>query len=171
MRKIEETREILNKVKPKSWRDIKDDMSNVEDILNEYDTISKVGKDLVNIRGQNLSEALATQPTEYAFFRRCVSNLKGIVEFMDALVKHNRGIKYQNIRTTESKSNDINDRAINSIIDGDPDILEVTFKYLLVKEMYERFQGILESYHQRGYALNNIVKVLIDAAALEYLIQ
>ena len=168
MKDLEKIRKSIHLLKPKTLDHLEEDLSNLDDILTEYDTISTTAKDLVKLPGKNLSEALATQPAEYHFFRRCSVNLRGLMEFMDASLKHARGTKYDKIRRTEAK--DINDRAINSLIDADPDILGMTFQYLRVKDMYDRFQGIVDSYNQRGFALNNMTKAL-EVAAIDYLIQ
>lgn len=168
MKDLEKIRKTIHMLKPSSLNDLDEELSNLDTILDEYDKISLVAKDLVKLPGKNLSEALSTQPAEYYFFRKCVVNLRGISDFMEARLKHFRGLKYDKIRKTESK--DINDRAINSIIDSDVLILEMTFQYLKVKDMHDRFQSIVESYNQRGYALNNITKAL-EIAAIDYLIQ
>lgn len=168
MKDLEKIRETIHLLKPRGLNDLDDDLGNLDGILKEYDQISKVAKDLVKLPGKNLSEALSTQPAEYHFFRRCEINLRGIMDFMEAMVKHSRGVKYDTIRRTESR--DINDRAINSLIDSDRDILDMTFQYLRVKDAHSVFHGIIESYNQRGYALNNITKAL-EVAAIDYLIQ
>lgn len=170
MKDLEKIREALGSLKPKGLDDLDEDLSNLDDILKEYKAISKISKDLVKLPGKNLSEALATQPSEYNFFRKCEVNLRGLVDFMEVSLKHSRGVKYDNIRKTESRAKDLNDRAINSIIDGDKDILEIHYQVLRVKDMHHHFQGIIEAYNQRGYALNNITKAL-EISAIDYLIQ
>jgi|AntRauTorcE11897_2_1112592.scaffolds.fasta_scaffold00046_26 hypothetical protein len=168
MKDIAKIRKTIHLLKPSALNDLENDLSNLTEILDEYDKISSVSKDLVALPNKHLSEALATQPSEYLFFKRCCVNLKGILDALEANVRYMRGVKYESIRRGESR--ELNDRAINSIIDGDADIRQAQFNALLVKDMYDRFHAIVESYQQRGYALNNITKSL-EISAIDYLIQ
>lgn len=160
---IEQIRKTLHLLKPKTFSDFEEDkntglVKNLDSILDEYKKIAKVAKDLVRLPDKTFQEALTTQANEFLFFRSCAGNLKGMLDYHDALVKYRRGKKYNEIRKAESR--EYNDRAINSIIDSDRGILDVTFDMLKVREMYDRYNGIVESYNQRGYSLNNITKGL-----------
>lgn len=160
---IKQIRKTLHLLKPKTFYDFEEDkntglVKNLDKILEEYKKISKVAKDLVSLPDKTFQEALTTQANEFLFFRSCAGNLKGMLDYHEALVKYRRGKKYNEIRKVESR--DYNDRAINSIIDSDRGILDVTFDMLKVREMYDRYNGIVESYNQRGYSLNNITKGL-----------
>lgn len=160
---LKKIRETLHLLKPKTFYDFVEDkatnlVKNLDDIMAEYKKISRVAKDLIPLPDKTFQEALATQANEYHFFRTCASNLKGMLEYHEALIKFRRGRKYNEIRKAESREH--NDRAINSIIDSDEDILRLTFDMLKVKEMYDRYMSIVDSYTQRGYSLNNLTKGL-----------
>lgn len=164
MKDLEKIRQQIHLLKPKTFNDLEEDMSNLDSILKEYEQISKVARDLVKIPGKTLHEALTTQAAEFYFFRMCLGNLKSILDYYDAFIKHTRGKKYGEIKKTDSR--DLNDRSINHLIDSDDDVFELTFDYLRVKDTYDKFLSIVESYTQRGYSLNNITKSL-EIATLE----
>lgn len=167
MKDLEKIRTSLNKIKLKGFNNLLEDHSNLNDILSEYDKIAEVAKDLVDIKNTQLKDSLASQPMEYSFFRRCVTNIKGLLDYYDAAMKYERGKFYNEIRVSNSR--ELNDRAINQVIDGKDEIFQLTNSYLCVKETYDRFIGIVESYNQRGYALNNITKAL-EASVMDTLL-
>jgi hypothetical protein len=158
MAKIEEIRKTLDEVKLLTLRDLKDDASNLDDVLKNYRLVAKLGKTLAKTDGQQLIEALTAQSGEYQFFRMCLSNLKGLSDCFEHLHRHERGKKYEQI--LGSKSKELNDRAINQVIDGNAYIFSIWLNYLKVKELQDRFYGLIDSYNQRGYAMNNITKAM-----------
>lgn len=160
---IKQIRKTLHLLKPKTFYDFEENketglIKNLDDILGEYKKIARVAKDLVPLPDKTFQDALTTQANEFLFFKSCAGNLKGMLDYHEALIKYRRGKKYNEIRKSESREH--NHTAINSIVDSDRDILDITFDMLKVKEMYDRYNGIVESYTQRGYSLNNITKGL-----------
>jgi len=153
---LEKIREQIHTLKPKSFADLEGDHSNLDDVLNDYRIIHKVARDLLKLEAKTLGEALITQPSEYHFFRMCAVKLKAIMDYYDSLIKHERGKIAVSIRGNVPR--DLNERSITTIIDADDYIFQLTTNLLKVKECHEQFIGTLESYNQRGYALNNITK-------------
>jgi len=151
-------RRQLNSITLKTFTDLEGDMSNIDDILDEYRTISRVAKDLIKLNGKELQEALTHQASEYYFFRMCLSNLKVFVDYFDSYIKYRKGKEYYKI--IDSHSRDLNDRAINQLIDASDDIFRLFSHLHKVREVHDTFYGIIESYNQRGYSLNNITKAL-----------
>lgn len=157
-------RSQLHLLKPKSADYLKADFSNLDDIVAEYDKLYKIGRELVIIEGRPLAEGLATQPTERQFFGLCTTLLRRIVKIAEARVAAARGKLYYILLKKEPR--DISDRALNTIVDGDDEIYEVTMQVIKVREYYEKFSDLVESYNQRGFALNNLTKAM-DAAIAE----
>ena len=154
-------------MKPKTFNDFVEDVdtgqiTNIDDILGDYKKISKVAKDLIPLSGKSLHDALTSQSNEFYFFRRCMGNLKIMLDYYEALLRNIRGKLYRKIRADERR--EINDRGINSLIDSNDQVLILTQEMLKVKEMHDTYWGIVEAYLQRGYSLNNITKSLEIAA-------
>lgn len=158
--KLDKLRDQLGRIKLKTFDDLENNLSNLDDIIHEYSCIAKTAKDLIKIKGKSVKESLTNQPSEYYFYKTCTGHLRRIVDYMEALVKYTRGTQYRKIRETQSRATDLNDRAINQLVDGNDDVRDKTSQYLKVKESYDTFMSIVDSYNQRGYALNNIVKSL-----------
>jgi len=159
----EKLRTQLHLLQPKSADFIKADFSNLDDIVAEYDKLYKVGRELVIIEGRTLAEGLATQATERQFFGHCTSLLRRIVKIAEARLAASRGKLYQKLRNEDPR--DISDRALNSIVDGNDEVYEVTMEVIKIREYYERFSDLVESYNQRGFALNNLTKAMEAAIA------
>ena len=163
----EKIRTELHLLKPKSFDALSDDHSNLDHILTEYDYLYKIGRELVIIEGRILVECLATQATERQFFGHCATLLRRFVKVFEARLAAARGKLYYELLHSEPR--DVSDRAINSIVDGNDKVYEVHMDVIKVREYYERFSDLVESYNQRGFALNNVTKA-IDAAIAEAII-
>ena len=103
-----------------------------------------------------MQEALSTHPFEFQFFGTCAANLRAFMDYLDLLISSKRSHKYSEIKTGSSR--DLNHAAINQLIDGHDDIFDLFSRYLKVKEVYGKFLNRLDSYKQRGYTLNNLMK-------------
>ncbi len=156
MKDIKKVREQLHLLKLQTFEDLEDDMSNLDDILERYRVIHKSTKVLFDIEGQNVQDVLATHPSEFHFFITCAGNIRAFLDYLDSLIKNKRGRKYQDIKGHTSR--DLNHAAINQLIDGHDDIFDLFSRYLKVKEVHDKFLGRVESYRQRGYTLNNLIK-------------
>ena len=159
----EAVRSQLHLLKPKTADNLNGDLSNIDDILSEYDKLYKIGRELVIIESKTLAEGLSTQATERQFFGYCTSLLKRILKIAEARLAASRGKLYYSIMKEEPR--DVSDRAINNIIDGHDEIYEQTMIVIKIREYYERFNDLVESYNQRGFALNNLTKAYAEAIA------
>lgn len=151
-------RSQLHLLKPKSADFLKPDFSNLDVIIAEYDKLFKIGRELVIIEDRTLAEGLATQATERQFFGYCTSRLRRIVKIAEARLAACRGKLYYELLHKEPR--DVSDRALNSIVDGNDEVYEVTMDLIKIREYYEKFSDLVESYNQRGFALNNLTKAM-----------
>lgn len=156
MKNIQKIRDQLHQLKPMTFKDLKDDMSNLDDILDEYRVIYKATKGLVNLEGQSVQEALVTHPSEFHFFSTCTANLRAFLDYFDALIRSKRSEKYLQIRSGNSR--DLNHAAINQMIDSNADIFDLFSRYLKVKSVHDIYLSRVDAYKQRGYTLNNLMK-------------
>lgn len=159
----ETVRSQLHLLKPKTADHLNGDLSNLDDIVAEYDKLYKIGRELVIIESRTLAEGLATQATERQFFGYCTSLLKRILLIAEARLAASRGKLYYKLVKEETR--DLTDKALNHIVDGNDAIYEHTMLVIKVREYYERFSDLKESYNQRGFALNNLTKAYAEAIA------
>jgi hypothetical protein len=158
---VKKLREDIRKIKLKTFNDLNESLDNLDDILDEYKLLHKVSKDLVNLKGADLIEALVSQPNDYLFYRTCTNYLKKILDYMESLLRYERAKEAAKIRETKSRASDLNDRAISQLIDGKEYIQDITINVIKVREVYDLHLTIIEAYNQRGYALNNITKARV----------
>lgn len=165
----EELRQALHKFKPKGLDDVDENLSNLKSILDEYEIIHKIAKDLVDIRGMSFKEAQGNHAVEYMAFKTCYARINRIHGYVQFAVQHERGKEYAKIRHDNPRA-DMSDRAIQQVIDGVPNVHRLTSKLLRTKEVLDLFQGIIDSYHQRGYSLNNVTRSIEKIDAEGYII-
>jgi len=153
-------RKMLDILKSKTRRcgfsDIKDDGSNLDKILDEYRMIAKIASKLLNPYGKEVGEIINGHASEFEFFQECHGNLKSIIEYYMEYLKHERGKEYEKIMAREPRS--IQNTSINSLIDSKTHIVQMSLNVHKVRDVYDRFDGIMESYRQRGYQINNYTK-------------
>lgn len=152
----EEILNVLKNTKRHNFYNLNEDGSNLDEILDEYRTIAKVARRLLSVKGKYVEDVMTSHASEFEFFDECRVNLKSLLDYYLEYLKYERGKEYAKIMEKEPRS--VNDRTINSLIDSRPHIIQHMLLIHKVRDVYDRFCGILESYKQRGYQLNNYTK-------------
>jgi hypothetical protein len=153
----------LHLIKPKTADHLNADLSNIDELISEYDKLYKLGRELVIIEKRPLAEGLATQATERQFFGLCTTLLRRIVKICEARLASVRGKVYYELLHKEPR--DCSDRALNQIVDGNDGVYEITMDVIKVREYYEKFSDLVESYNQRGFALSSLTRAMEAAIA------
>lgn len=166
-RERDKIRTELHLLNPRPFSFLKDDFSNLDDIIAEYDYLYKIGRELVVIEDRVLVECLASQATERQFFGLCATLLRRYVKVFEVRLAASRGKAYRELLSKEPR--DLSDRALNQLIDGNDAVYEMHMDVIMIREYYERFSDLVEAYNQRGFALNNVTKAM-DAAISELVI-
>jgi hypothetical protein len=151
-------REVLFKRKLKSFYDLEEDGSNLDKILSEYEKIAEFSKHLLTLEGKTLQYAAAQQPKDFTFYLECKSNLKSILDYYEAQLKYLHAQLHRKIRENDPK--DMTEKEINSKITCHDSYRDLLYEVLKIKDIHERYSGIIEAYRTRGYSLNNITKGL-----------
>ena len=152
----EEILDILKRIRLKTFYDLEDDCSNLDAILKPYGQIADQAPKLLAMRGKEVEEVLTNHASEFGFYDECRCSLKLLLDYFKALHTHERGVEYRKIVEKNPKA--LNDRAIHSLIDSQEHILFRLHQVLRITELYNRFDGILDSFRQRGWTLNNYTK-------------
>jgi hypothetical protein len=139
------------------------DYSNLSDLLAVYeDALTDVEKNL-RIKGKTLQEANVENPTWQSYYDERRVELHTLVKYFDAQVQKTRGKLFKGY--TENYSYDISDRAKDKYIDHETAYLNVYELFLEIKELYEKYESVVDAFRSRGFALNNITKLRV--ASLE----
>lgn len=136
---------------------IKDDLSNLDIVLARYDKKLATHEAELCIDGKTYMEANAKQAGISSYFDQLRCDLDVMLEDMDMRYRVWRTKTLKRIQQTESKAHA--EKTLSMLIDGDPDVIK---HYKAMGELNERFikaKAIVTAFQQRGYSLNNIVKI------------
>ena len=145
---------------------IRDDLSNIESVIDYYEkSLSDFGKNL-NLHGKNIMKALEEQPSWLSFYDARRVELKAITEYMDTQVQRIRGRLWKDY--TEKYSRDLQTKDKEQYINNEPAYLDMFQLYLEVKELYEKYISAVESFKARGFVLNNVTR-LLQSDSVDYM--
>lgn len=135
-------------------------MSKIDKIPKILDNIHdrvKGWKDDIELNGKNIQSAIVEQASLIAFYDQISVEASYIVDYMEVLLKQTRAERIKFIKDNFAK--DYTDTAINKVVEGDKEFVEVNMMLLEAKECYEKCKSIVDAFKQRGYCLNNLVKI------------
>lgn len=134
-----------------------ENLSNIDDILRPVRKLIKSSKKDISLDKKNIAVANVEQPSLMAYYDEVKSEVKHLVDYSDILLRKKRGELYKHILESLSKS--LNDRALDKLIDSDDEYIELYKIHLDVKEVYDKMHNIVNSFSQRSFSLNNLVKI------------
>lgn len=111
----------------------------------------------IRLDGKNLQSAVVEQPSLLAYYDQITVEANTIVKYIAMLEKKVRGERLKYIK--EHAAHDYTDTALQRLIDGDKEYIKMHQVLLEVEELYDKCKSIVESFKQRSYCLNNIVKI------------
>lgn len=136
---------------------------NLPNILEQYENELQDAEDNLRLKGKTIQVANRENPTWKSYYDQRKSELKTLVEYLEVQVKRIRGRLYR--QYNEKYARELDHRAIEKYIDNEDAVLRTTEVLLEVKEVYEKYQALVEAFTARGYALNNVTKLIV--ASLE----
>lgn len=140
-----------------------DKFEHLAKIINEYQTTLEDAKEHLRLRGKTIQIANRENPTWQAYYDERRIELKTLVDYVEAQSKRVRGRLYK--RFLEAYQRELDHRAIEKYIDNEDAYLRVYEVLLEIKELYGKYQSVVDAFTARGYALNNITKLRV--ASLE----
>lgn len=141
-------------------------LEKLPDVLGEYEDLIEDVRNILKIKGKTLKEA--NRDAEHQFFYdEKKRELNALVKYIESMLFATRGRLYRAL--TENNPRELSDRAKDRYIDNEQDYLTMNGIYLEVKEMAEKYDAIVESFRSRGYAVNNLTKLVISGTE-EYII-
>lgn len=141
--------------------DLGEGYKNLASVLADYDAALEEADSILNLDGKNLEQANKENPSWQAYYDQKRIELKTLVDYMEMQVNRVRGRLFKSY--TETYPRDISDRVKDKYIDNEEAFLTTNEIYLEVREMYNRYQAIVDGFTSRGYALNNITKIRVSA--------
>lgn len=138
---------------------LKDDLSNLNEVLDDFDQRLSGWKEDVSLGGRNIERANMEQPAFVAYYDQIKAEAESLCNKMEMQAKV---AKAKSVKTiTNQSQKDHGERTVDKMADTDPAYVAKYMAYLEVKERYLKAKSVVDSLQQRGYSLNNIVKIRI----------
>lgn len=138
-------------------------LEHLPDILERYENELDGAELQIKLEGKKLEHANVENASWQVFYDQRRIELKTVVDYLDARVQKIRGRLFRSY--TESHQRELSDRAKDKYIDNEQAFLDMYELYLEAKELYNKYQAVVDAFTTRGYALNNITKIRV--ASLE----
>jgi hypothetical protein len=138
---------------------IRDSITNIPKIVETYEGyLLDFQKNLI-IKGKRLELANYEQATWMSYYDERRVELHAIVRYMEMQVEKVRGKLWRDY--TENYSRELSPKDKDQYINNEKAFIDTTSLFLEIRELYEKFESVVESFKARGYALNNITRIRI----------
>lgn len=114
-------------------------------------------KNDVDLNGKNIQAAIVEQASLIAYYDQISVEASYLVDYVEIILKQTRADRIKFIKDNFAK--DYTDTAINRVVEGDKIFVDISLLLIEVKECYAKCKAIVEAFKQRGYCLNNLVKI------------
>jgi hypothetical protein len=144
-----------------------ENVTNIVRILDVYEQYLDNYKDHLRLQGKNLVVANNEQPGWLVYYDSRRSELKSALEYMEVQVQKVRGKLWKDY--TENYSRELQAKDKEQYINHEPTYLDTYELYLELKDLYEQYVSVVDAFKARGYALNNITRIVSSDMA-DYMI-
>lgn len=138
---------------------LKDDLSNLPEIIDKYDDVVAEAEDDLRIINKTLEEANREQPDLCYKYYKYYVQLKAMRKHAENLLEQKKGEIWVKIKTKHSI--DLGTRDIEQYVKKDSNVMSFRKMCLVVEEMTDNFEKITKAFEARGYALKNITEARI----------
>ncbi|MFY0658076.1 MAG: recombination mediator protein UvsY [Neptunomonas phycophila] len=138
---------------------LKDDLSNLPDIIDKYDVVVAEAEDDLRIVNKTLEEANREQPELSYKYYKYYTELKAMRKHADNLLEQKKGEVWVKVKTKHSI--DLGTRDLEQYVKKDATVMSFRKMYLVVDEMADNFEKITKAFEARGYALKNITEARV----------
>lgn len=126
-------------------------------LISEIENKIKNWKIDIALDGKNIQSAIVEQPSLVAYYDQLAVEANYYLSVAEMRVKRVRAERMRFIQENFTRS--YTDTAIQKVIDGDKEYLKVHAVYVEIKRVYDECRSLVESFKQRSYSLNNLVKI------------
>lgn len=111
----------------------------------------------LKIDGKNLQSAVAEQSSLLVYYDHVSCEAQTLLNYVDMLLKKIKAERIQHIK--KQSQIDYTDSMLQKIVESDKEYIKHNEYFLEVKELAEKCKSIVSAFEQRGYSLNNLVKI------------
>ena len=140
-------------------RELGDALENVGSLVLEYEKELDDVEDKLRVEGKTVEFASREQASHLYYYMGRKAELNSILLYMEKKVDAIRGKKFR--KYTENWNQAISDRAKEQYVNNETEVLSMYELYLEVKEIHEKYAGVVKAFEARGFALRNKVELLV----------
>lgn len=141
--------------------EVKDDNSNLPDIIAQYDDMLKDYRDDLEIEGKTLQKANLEQASMLAYYDERRIELYTLQKHYENKLNEVKGKLW--VGYTENFSISLAATDKTQYIMREERYLEYCQYILIVSELHKKFESIVEAFKSRGFALRNITNARVAA--------
>ena len=138
---------------------IKNDLSNLPDLISQYDDEVANAEQNLMLEGKNLIVANSEQPVWYHHYYKLLQQLKIAQKFVDNKVDAKKGSLW--IHFKENHSRALASTDISHYIDNEQSYADLKTMALVVGEMVGEMECLVKAFEQRGYTLRNLTELRV----------
>lgn len=133
------------------------DLSNLTKVLDHYDKKMKGYFDIVSINGKNIADVMTEQVGWFSFYDQIRAELQSNVDILEYYCDQIQVRKFKELAKTESKA--FNESSMLKMATDTPEYRNTRLAFLEVGERLLKADSIMKAFSQRGFTINNIVRV------------
>lgn len=141
--------------------DVGQNFEKLDIILEAYSNYLDGFEQHLSLSGKNLESANKEQVAWLSYYDQLRIELHTLLKALEIRQDRVKGKLWKSY--TEKSSIVLSDRAKEQYINQEEAYLEVLEKQLIVKELYDKYQSVVNSFGVRSYMLNNITKLRVAA--------
>lgn len=135
-----------------------ENIQNILKIIPAYEQDLEGYQDNLRLKGKNIIVANNEQPSWLVYYDSRRAELKTALEYMELYVQKIRGKLWKEY--TENYARDLQSKDKEQYINNEKAFLDAYELYLELKELHDRYVSVVEGFKNRGYALNNITRII-----------
>jgi hypothetical protein len=131
-------------------------------ILESYQDELDLAEDRLRIKGKTLVQANQENASWQLYYDSRKVELHTLMKQWDTRKTSIASHYFK--KYTETSNLDLSDRAKDKYINNEEEFLEYEEIYLMIKEIHDKYAATVDAFRSRGYALNNVTKLVCAQA-------
>lgn len=141
----------------KNLKQIRKDFAYALTIIDDYEKKLKGWKSVISLDNKNIEIVNVEQSSWLAYYDEIRVHLKTMIDYFEYLLKKQKARDMKALINSSQKS--MTDSMVEKLAEESQDYNDIYMIYLEIKELYMTASSIVNQFQQRGYAINNIVKI------------
>lgn len=135
-------------------------LSNLDDIIDEVLLPCMDWQKEMSIKNRLLYSAVEEQSDLLAKYEKARLQIKTLLDYVSFVLKKERSKSFRVITNTSKIAH--SDRAKEKLVDSDDKIIALEEKQILCQQAYDALDSVAYQLKNRGYNLNNLVKLSLE---------